>query len=98
MSSSETPSTPQEPQRRADGYYRRDVDEFQREANVLAGHDPAAVSADPPENLRRRRWLVFIIIVLAGLVAAGIAVGLMAVPQCENPPYNWMPCIPDLSG
>ena len=98
MSSSETPRPSQEPERRAEGYFRRDADEFHREANVLAGHDPAEVSADPPENLRARRWVVFAIIVLAGLIAAGIAVGLMAVPQCENPPYNWLPCIPDMSG
>lgn len=97
MSSSD-PRPPQEPKRRAEGYYRRDADEFHREANVLAGHDPAAVSSDPPKNLRVRRWFVFLIIVLVGLIAAGIAVGLMAVPQCENPPYNWLPCIPDMSG
>ncbi len=98
MSSSANPKPPEDPERRVEGYYRRDADEFHREANVLAGHDPAAVSAVPPENLGARRWIVFVIIVLAGLVAAGIAVGLMAIPQCENPPYNWLPCIPDLSG
>ncbi|OAV59335.1 hypothetical protein [Enteractinococcus helveticum] len=82
--------------REAEGYFRRDVDEFHREANVLAGHDPQDVSADPPENLTARRLIVFGILVLAGVVAAALAMGLMAIPVCENPPYNWMPCIPNL--
>lgn len=79
----------------ASGYFERDVDEFHREANVLAGHDPREVSSDPPENLRARRLVVFTILVVMGLAAAGIALGMMALPQCENPQYNWMPCIPN---
>jgi len=82
--------------RESTGYYERDVDEFHREANVLAGHDPRDVSSDLPENLRSRRLMVFIVLTLLGLIAAGIAVGLMAIPQCENPEYNWMPCIPGI--
>ncbi len=77
------------------GYFRRNVEEFHKEANVLAGHDPENVSADPPRNLQARRWIVFCIIVMVGLITAAVAVGLMAVPQCENPQYNWLPCIPD---
>lgn len=77
------------------GYFERDVDEFHREANVLAGHDPQDVSSDPPENLRARRLMVFAILTVIGLLAAGLAIGLMAVPACENPQYNWMPCIPN---
>ena len=83
--------------REAEGYFRRDVDEFHREANVLAGHDPQDVSADPPPNLTARRLIVFGVLVLAGLVAAALAMGLMAIPNCENPQYNWMPCIPNFS-
>lgn len=94
MSSSQDDST-QPPLDETSGYYRRDVDEFYREANVLAGHDPQDVSAEPPKNLGLRRLLVFSILVVAGLVAAGLAIGLIAIPQCENPPYSWMPCIPD---
>lgn len=92
-----TPDTPPDPDRHAEEYFRSDVEEFHREANVLAGHDPAEVTSDQPTNLSARRWLVFVIIVITGLIAAGIAVGLMAVPQCENPQYNWLPCIPELS-
>ena len=80
---------------KAEGYFRRDVDEFHREANVLAGNDPQDVSADPPKNLTTRRLLVFGILVVAGVLAAALAMGLMAIPVCENPPYNWMPCIPN---
>jgi len=29
------------------------------------------------------------------VLAAALAMGLMAIPVCENPPYNWMPCIPN---
>lgn|GEM_PF-1947778 len=90
--------SPEDPERQRRGYYRRDVEEFQKEANVLAGHDPEDVSSDPPRNLAARRWIVFAIIVVVGLIAAAIAVGLMALPQCANPQYNWLPCIPDLSG
>src|SRR5699024_12627689 len=79
--------------RESTGYYERDVDEFHREANVLAGHDPRDVSSDLPENLRSRRLMVFIVLTLLGMIAAGIAVGLMAIPQCENAEYNWMHCI-----
>lgn len=79
----------------AEGYYRRDVDEFHREANVIAGHDPRDVSADPPKNLGKRRLLVFGILVFAGLLVTALAMGLMAIPDCENPPYSWMPCIPN---
>lgn len=81
--------------REASGYFERDVDEFHREANVLDGHDSHDVSSDPPENLRARRLIVFIILTVIGLLAAGMAMGLMALPQCENPQYNWMPCIPE---
>lgn len=77
------------------GYFERDVDDFHREANVLAGHDPHGVSSDPPENLRLRRFVVFATLTIIGLFAAGVALGLMALPECENPQYNWMPCIPD---
>lgn len=89
---------PHRPEGRVDetsGYYRRDVDEFYREQNVLDGDDPHGVTSDPPDNLRARRLIVFLTIVVMGLVAAGVAFGLMALPQCENPQYNWMPCIPD---
>jgi len=85
----------EEERRAAEGYFRRDVDEFHREANVLAGQDPRDVSADPPKNLAARRLLVFGILLLAGVVATALAIGLMAVPDCENPQYNWMPCIPN---
>lgn len=95
-SENEPPST-EEHDREATGYFRRDMDDFHREANVLAGHDPVQVTSDPPENLKARRWIVFGIVVVAGLLAAGFAVGLMSIPQCENPPYNWMPCIPNPS-
>lgn len=78
------------------GYFRRDVDHFHREANVLAGHEPSQVTSRPPENLRARRVLVFLVIVLAGLIVTAVAVGMMALPTCENPQYNWMPCVPDL--
>ena len=77
------------------GYYRRDVDEFYREQNVLDGDDPSEVSSSPPDNLRARRLIVFATIVVLGFIAAAVAVGFMAVPQCENPQYNWMPCIPN---
>lgn len=80
----------------ATGYYERDVDAFHREANVLAGHDPQDVSSDPPGNLRARRLIVFVILIVVGLAAAGMAVGLMSLPQCENPDNNWMPCIPGI--
>lgn len=93
--SADEPDEPDE-NRYIGDYYRRDVEEFHREANVLAGHDPEDVSADPPENLRGRRLMVFAIIVVVGLLAGGMAVALMALPQCENPPYSWMPCVPDL--
>jgi len=89
---------PRRPEGRVDetsGYYRRDVEEFYREQNVLDGDDPHGVTSDPPDNLRARRLIVFLTIVVMGLVAAGVAFGLMALPQCENPQYNWMPCIPD---
>ena len=85
----------EEERREAEGYFRRDVDEFHREANVLAGHDPHDVSADPPKNLAARRLIVFCILLFAGVLATALAMGLMAVPDCENPQYNWMPCIPD---
>lgn len=98
MSSPKHQPPSEEDGRRSAGYFQRDRDEFQRAANVLAGHDPAEVSADPPQNLKTRRWIVFVIVVLAGLIAAGFTVGLMAIPQCENPPYNWMPCIPNSAG
>lgn len=78
------------------GYFRRDVEAFYREANVLAGHDPRDVTAEFPANLRLRRLLVFGFIVVAGVLAVGLAIGLMSLPSCENPQYNWMPCIPDL--
>ncbi len=94
MTSSEE-SLPDNQRRETEGYHRRDVDEFHREANVLAGHDPQDVSADPPKNLTIRRLIVFSVIVLAGIVATALAVGLMAIPACENPPYSWMPCIPN---
>lgn len=96
MTSPASPEQPEDYDRQTDRYFQRDVDEFHREANVLAGHDPDGVSSDPPENLSARRFLVFAIIVLVGLVAAAGAVGLMTLPQCENPQYNWMPCIPDV--
>ena len=87
---------PTEDERReAEGYFRRDVDEFHREANVLAGQNPQGVSADPPSNLGARRLIVFAILVLVGVVATALAMGLMAIPDCENPQYNWMPCIPN---
>lgn len=92
------PPLPEEPDRHATGYFRRDIDEFHREANVLAGHDPVQVSAEPPKNLTTRRWIVFTIVVIAGLVAAGLAAWLMSIPPCENPPYSWMPCIPNSAG
>lgn len=76
------------------GYFERDVDEFHREANVLDGHDPHDVSSAPPENLRARRFVVFAILAVMGLLAGAVAMGLMALPECENPQYNWMPCIP----
>lgn len=78
-----------------DGYYPRDVDEFHKEANVLAGHDPAEVTPQQPENLGARRLTVFLIITVVGLLAMAVAMGLIAVPDCENPPYNWMPCVPN---
>ncbi|MGO1535729.1 MAG: hypothetical protein ACTHWM_02280 [Yaniella sp.] len=84
-----------EKDRRTHGYFERDVDDFHREANVLAGHDPHDVSADPPQNLRLRRLFVFATLTVIGLLAAGLALGLMALPECENPQYNWMPCIPN---
>ncbi|WP_022871003.1 hypothetical protein [Yaniella halotolerans] len=87
---------PFETDRHKHGYFERDVDDFHREANVLAGHDPQSVSADPPENLRFRRLVVFATLTIMGLCAAAIALGLMALPECENPQYNWMPCIPNL--
>ena len=80
--------------RAARGYFERDVDAFHREANVLDGHDPQGVSSDPPENLWARRLVVFAILTILGLLAGGVAMGLMALPECENPQYNWMPCIP----
>ncbi len=89
------PEEPSEPTYQPSEYFRRDVDEFHREANVLAGHDPQGVSSDPPKNLRARRIMVFAVLVATCLIAAGIAVGLMALPQCENPQYNWLPCLPD---
>lgn len=95
MTTPDNENPPDEESRETDGYFRRDVDEFHREANVLAGHDPQDVTSDPPENLRARRLIVFAIITLIGLVAAGLALGLMSLPTCENPQYNWMPCIPD---
>jgi len=79
----------------AEGYFRRDVDEFHREANVLAGHDPEDVSSSPPENLTARRLIVFSVLVVAGLLATVLAMGLMSIPACENPQYNWMPCLPN---
>lgn len=78
-----------------DGYYPRDVDEFHKEANVLAGHDPADVTSQQPQNLRARRLTVFLIITMVGVVAMAVAMGLIAIPQCENPRYNWMPCVPN---
>lgn len=78
------------------GYFERDVDEFHREANVLAGHSPVGVSSDPPVNLRARRLMVFAVLTVIGLLAGAVAIGLMAIPPCENPQYNWMPCVPDL--
>lgn len=86
---------PFEDEHKADGYFRRDVDQFHREANVLAGHDAEDVSAGPPENLTARRLVVFSILVVAGLLATGLAMGLMSIPACENPQYNWMPCLPN---
>lgn len=80
--------------RAARGYFERDVDEFHREANVLDEHDPQGVSSDPPENLRARRLVVFAVLTVMGLLAGAIAMGLMALPECENPQNNWMPCIP----
>ncbi|HEY4536809.1 MAG TPA: hypothetical protein VIG71_12680 [Enteractinococcus sp.] len=91
--SDDHPNAPESPG--VDGYYRRDVDEFHREANVLAGHDPQDASAEPPKNLTARRLLVFGILALAAVLATGIAMGLMAIPDCENPQYNWMPCLPN---
>ena len=89
------PEEPLEPTQQPSGYFLRDVDQFHREANVFAGHDPQGVSADPPKNLRTRRIMVFTVLTITCLLAAGIAVGLMSVPQCENPQYNWLPCLPD---
>ena len=89
------PDEPLETDRHNYGYFERDVDDFHREANVLAGHDPQGVSPDPPENLRLRRLIVFATLTMIGLCAAGLALGLMALPECENPQYNWMPCIPN---
>lgn len=78
-----------------EGYHPRNVDEFHKEANVLAGHDPAEVTADPPANLAVRRVLVFSILAVAGVLAVVLAMGLISIPDCENPQYNWMPCVPD---
>ena len=88
------PEDPSDGEHAASGYFERDIDEFHREANVLAGHDPQSVSSHPPGNLRARRLVVFAILTIMGWLAGGIAIGLMALPECENPQYNWMPCIP----
>lgn len=89
--------TPEASDRHAEGYFERNVEEFHREANVLAGHDPRDVTSDPPQNITARRVIVFLVLVIAGLIAAGLAIGLMSIPGCENPEYNWMPCIPDFA-
>lgn len=44
------------------------------------------------EDLRHRRWLVFVSIVIAATVLTGLAWWLAGAPTCENPDNNWMPC------
>lgn len=77
---------------RSRGYYLRETADFHREANVLDGVDPQRAAPLPPKNIKLRRWLVFIGAVVMALAAVGFAIWMISLPDCQNPPNNFMPC------
>lgn len=56
--------------------------------------DPDAefLREDLREDLRHRRWLVFVGLIVATAALAGLAWMIAGAPTCENPDNNWMPC------